>query len=55
MRAMLQTAFFILNTRRKNRMNISGKVAIVTGGGSGLGAATARLLTQKGARVAVVD
>ena len=36
-------------------MNISGKVAIVTGGGSGLGAATARLLTQQGARVAVVD
>jgi len=30
-------------------------VAIVTGGASGLGAATARLLTQRGAKVAVLD
>ncbi|MGY1832054.1 SDR family NAD(P)-dependent oxidoreductase [Geodermatophilus sp. SYSU D01180] len=32
-----------------------GLVAVVTGGGSGIGAATARLLQDRGARVAVVD
>lgn len=36
-------------------MNIQGKVALVTGGGSGLGAETARALAERGARVAVVD
>lgn len=36
-------------------MNINGYTAVVTGGGSGLGAATARELAARGARVAVVD
>lgn len=36
-------------------MDIQGKIALVTGAGSGLGAETARLLAAKGARVAVVD
>ena len=36
-------------------MDISAHVAFVTGGGSGLGAATARHLSKAGARVAVVD
>lgn len=36
-------------------MNVSGKVAIVSGGGSGLGEATARLLAAKGAKVALID
>jgi NAD(P)-dependent dehydrogenase (short-subunit alcohol dehydrogenase family) len=36
-------------------MNIDGHSAIVTGGGSGLGAATARELARRGARVAVLD
>jgi len=36
-------------------MQIDGHVALVTGGGSGLGAATARELAARGARVAVLD
>ncbi|MDP9046431.1 MAG: SDR family NAD(P)-dependent oxidoreductase [Pseudomonadota bacterium] len=36
-------------------MNIEGQSAIVTGGGSGLGAQTARELSRRGARVAVLD
>ena len=36
-------------------MNINGLAAIVTGGGSGLGAETARQLAAKGAKVALFD
>ena len=36
-------------------MNIQGQAAIVTGGGSGLGEATARELARLGAQVAVLD
>ncbi|HZD96129.1 MAG TPA: 3-hydroxyacyl-CoA dehydrogenase [Candidatus Sulfotelmatobacter sp.] len=36
-------------------MNIQGKSALVTGGASGLGAATVRLLAAKGAKVAIAD
>ena len=36
-------------------MDITGHYALVTGGGSGLGAATARQLTNAGARVLVLD
>lgn len=36
-------------------MQAAGQAAIVTGGGSGLGAATARALVEAGARVALLD
>jgi NAD(P)-dependent dehydrogenase (short-subunit alcohol dehydrogenase family) len=34
---------------------LDGLTAVVTGGGAGIGLATARLLTARGARVAVLD
>src|SRR5215472_8882776 len=34
---------------------LSGLAAVVTGGGSGIGLATARLLAERGANVAVLD
>jgi NAD(P)-dependent dehydrogenase (short-subunit alcohol dehydrogenase family) len=36
-------------------MDIQGQAAVVTGGGSGLGAETARQLARRGAKVAVLD
>ncbi|GAB4262710.1 MAG: 3-hydroxyacyl-CoA dehydrogenase [Pararhodobacter sp.] len=36
-------------------MQIDGQIALVTGGGSGLGEATARLLASRGARVVTLD
>jgi NAD(P)-dependent dehydrogenase (short-subunit alcohol dehydrogenase family) len=36
-------------------MQIEGKVAIVTGGASGLGEATARYLAVNGAKVGILD
>ncbi|MEU6854373.1 SDR family NAD(P)-dependent oxidoreductase, partial [Actinacidiphila alni] len=35
--------------------DLAGLTALVTGGASGIGAATAALLTARGARVAVLD
>jgi NAD(P)-dependent dehydrogenase (short-subunit alcohol dehydrogenase family) len=36
-------------------MNLENVPALVTGGGSGMGAVTARMLSERGARVAVLD
>ena len=36
-------------------MNLEGCSAVVTGGASGLGAATARLLASQGVKVAIFD
>ena len=36
-------------------MHITDKVAVVSGGASGLGAATARRLASEGARVGILD
>lgn len=36
-------------------MDLQGTIALVTGGGSGLGAATARHFAKLGAKVAVLD
>ena len=44
-----------LRTAEVVGMDISGKVAVVTGGASGLGAATAKMIVEEGGHVVIVD
>ena len=38
-----------------DRYDLAGKVVLITGAGGGLGSRLAHVLTQRGARVALVD
>jgi NAD(P)-dependent dehydrogenase (short-subunit alcohol dehydrogenase family) len=44
-----------LNKTDRESMDFSGKVAVVTGGASGMGAANVRELSSRGANVVIVD
>src|SRR5438477_10099020 len=43
------------NEEDRMTIDLTGKIALVTGGGNGIGAASCRALVKVGARVAVID
>src|SRR5690349_1635752 len=45
----------VTSSSERTGIRFAGQVAVVTGGGSGIGAAVSRRLAQEGARVHVVD
>ena len=40
---------------KRDPLNLTGKVAVVTGGGSGIGLGVSQILSAYGAAVAIVD
>src|SRR5438874_13217147 len=51
----LRVRLYVELRTREETMDISGQAALISGGGSGLGRATAQVLAQAGVRVAVLD
>jgi NAD(P)-dependent dehydrogenase (short-subunit alcohol dehydrogenase family) len=51
--ALVAAGLFAAAARRRGRLRLAGRVAIVTGGGRGLGLAIARELVKRGCRVAI--
>src|SRR6266487_1120378 len=51
----LNFANLILNSKPKSMLDLTGKTAVITGGGSGIGRATCLLFAKQGAVVNVVD
>src|ERR1700739_1654393 len=54
-RDRLGDKFLGADNRQEERMEIAGQAAIVSGGASGLGRATAEALTAAGVKVAILD
>ena len=55
LRCQMRASFCWGRTKRVSMKLLDGKVAIVTGAGSGIGRAGARLMARDGARIAVAD
>jgi NAD(P)-dependent dehydrogenase (short-subunit alcohol dehydrogenase family) len=53
--ARIEASGTVVENREENIMLVRNKVFLVTGGGSGLGAAVSRLLAAEGARVVIAD
>ncbi len=53
--AIVKSGILDLSRREKRVKSLSEKSIVVTGGGSGIGAATARLAAERGGRVLIVD